>query len=211
MVHCSLLEQTLWHIETENEAENRSRPTTDSSFSERWTHVRPTGSQTVPRPDVPWIMCVLWSSALETFVSISDLWAKDGKDSSHVFEIHFQTPHSYYFSLHRSAVCQNYLFAWFYDGNTGKYVFRSLTIKQRPGTAIRITFIFILNCLSGHLWTSELWHIGCSWCWNHVWHQKELFCYWRQWPSGRLHDCPWARCGCPLVNTKQLLNWLDLP
>lgn len=90
-------------------------------------------------------------------------------------------------------------------------MFFTLTNKQRPGTAIRITFIFIPNCLSGHLWTSELWHIGCSWCWNHVWHQKELFCYWRQWPSGRLHDCPWAWCGCPLVNTKQLLNWLDLP
>lgn len=149
---------------------------------------------------------------LETFVSVSDLWAKDGKDSSHVFEIHFQTPHSYIFSLHRSAVCQNYLFAWFYDGNTGNMFF-ALTINQNPGTAIRILFFccfLILNCLSGHLWTSELWHIGCSWCRNHVRHQKELFCYWRQRPSGSLHDCPWARCGCPLVNTKQLFSWFDL-
>lgn len=35
-------------------------------------------------------MCVLWSSALETCVPISDLWAKDGKDSRHVFQMQFR-------------------------------------------------------------------------------------------------------------------------
>jgi len=39
-------------------------------------------------------------------------------------------PHSYIFSLHRSAVCQNYLFAWFYDGNIGKICVSLLLLSR---------------------------------------------------------------------------------
>lgn len=132
VVHCSLLEQqTLRHIETENEAEISSRLAADSSSSERWTHVSLT--LRLSQGQMCLESCVFCGLLLWKHLSPSQISGQRMEKTPGMFL-------RYIFSLHRSASAKTIYLLGFMMETLANMCF-AFAINQKPGTATRMTFL----------------------------------------------------------------------
>lgn len=135
MVLCSLQEQTLWHIETEN----RSRPTTDSSSSERWTHVRP--ALGLCQGQMCLESCVFCGLLLWKHLSPSRISGQRMEKTPVMFLRYIFRRHIVTFSHFIGLLSAKTIYLLGFMMETLANMFFALTINQNLGTAMR----FFLN------------------------------------------------------------------